>query len=567
MARAAGELGQLVILMAKLFELRAARSEALRRVAPMMKPAVIVPEDQPLTLANLSPGRPQKRLALAVALAFLGALFISAGELSNIQLGRIDAFVPAYGTAIFVNDLITAVLLFNQFAILRSRALLAISSGYLFTALMVIPWLLTFPGVFAPGGLLGAGLQSTNWLYVLRYAGFPTFVIAYALLKDADPPKRLRDGAVGTTILSSVAISAAVVCVVTVFVTAGDAYLPRISIDPIHFSTLWLYLASCLILWNALALILLWMRQRSVLDLWLMVVVCAYAIEIYLVSFPGLARFSAGWYAGRVFGFVSSILVLFVLLHEITTLYAQLLSAVLAQRREREARLMTGDAVSASIVHEVKQPLTAIIASANAGLNWLDRVEPDLDNVRNALRRVVTTGHRADAMIENIRAHFKMGARTRTSLDIDDVIQEALAVVRDKLQTYRVAVQAELNAGLPRITGEQIQLQQVLVNLITNAIDSMATKNGERVLSIRSEIHHSGDVMVSVADTGKGLEAGAVDRIFSPMFTTKTHGMGIGLSICRSIIEAHKGRLWVTADIGRGAIFHFTVPIDPGSPS
>jgi len=553
--------------MAKLFELRAARSEALRRVAPMMKRAVIVPEDQPLTLANLSPGRPQKRLALAVALAFLGALFISAGELSNIQLGRIDAFVPVYGTAIFVNDLITAVLLFNQFAILRSRALLAISSGYLFAALMVIPWLLTFPGVFAPGGLLGAGLQSTNWLYVLRYAGFPTFVIAYALLKDADPPKRLRDGAVGTTILSSVAISAAVVCVVTVFVTAGDAYLPRISIDPIHFSTIWLYLASCLILWNALALILLWMRQRSVLDLWLMVVVCAYAIEIYLVSFPGLARFSAGWYAGRVFGFVSSILVLFVLMHEITTLYAQLLSAVLAQRREREARLMTGDAVSGSIVHEVKQPLTAIIASANAGLNWLDRVEPDLDNVRNALRRVVTTGHRADAMIENIRAHFKMGARTRTSLDIDDVIQEALAVVRDKLQTYRVAVQAELNAGLPRITGEQIQLQQVLVNLITNAIDSMATKNGERVLSIRSEIHHSGDVMVSVADTGKGLEAGAVDRIFSPMFTTKTHGMGIGLSICRSIIEAHKGRLWVTADKGRGAIFHFTVPIDPGIPS
>jgi signal transduction histidine kinase len=533
----------------------------------MVKLAVIVPEDQPLTLANLSPGRSQKRLALAVALAFLGALFISAGELANIQLGRIDAFVPAYGTAIFVNDLITAVLLFNQFAILRSRALLAISSGYLFTALMVIPWMLTFPGVFTPGGLLGAGLQSTNWLYVLRYAGFPTFVIAYALLKDADPPKRLWDGSVGTTILSSVAISTAVVCVVTVLVTAGDAYLPHISIDPVHFSTLWLYLASCLILWNAFALILLWMRQRSVLDLWLMVVVCAYAIEIYLVSFPGLARFSAGWYAGRVFGFMSSILVLFVLMHEITTLYAQLLSAVLAQRREREARLMTGDAVSGSIVDEVKQPLTAIIASANAGLSWLDRVEPELDNVRNALRRVVTTGHRADAMIENIRAHFKMGARTRTSLDIDDVIQEALAVVRDKLQTYRVAVQADLNERLPRIRGEQIQLQQLLVNLITNAIDSMATKNGERVLSIRSEIHHSGDVMVSVADAGNGLEAGAVDRIFNPMFTTKTHGMGMGLSICRSIIEAHEGRLWVTADQGRGAIFHFTVPVDPGSPS
>jgi C4-dicarboxylate-specific signal transduction histidine kinase len=252
----------------------------------------------------------------------------------------------------------------------------------------------------------------------------------------------------------------------------------------------------------------------------------------------------------------------FIVGHRVIAVHRQL-----RHRSEREARLMTGDTVSASIAHEVKQPLTAIIASANAGLNWLDRVEPDLDRVRNALRRVVIAGHRADAVIENIRAHFKMGARTRTSLDIDDVIQEALAVVRDNLRTHRVAVQANPNERLPRIRGEQIQLQQVLVNLITNAIDSMATKNGERVLSIRSEVHHSGFVMVSVEDTGKGLVPGAVDRIFNPMFTTKTHGMGMGLSIYRSIIEAHEGQIWVTANEGRGAIFHFTVPVDPGSPS
>ncbi|MBR0693930.1 MASE4 domain-containing protein [Bradyrhizobium lablabi] len=529
-----------------------------------MKPVVIVPEDQPLTLANLSPSPSQRRLALAVALSFLGVLLVSAGTLSNIQLGRIDAFVPAYGTAIFVNDLITAVLLFNQFAILRSRSLLAISTGYLVTALMVIPWMLTFPGLLTPDGLLGAGLQSTHWLYVLQYASFPTFVIAYVLLKDTDPPKQSWDGSVGTTIVSSVLMSAAVVCSVTVVVTAGDAYLPRVSIDPVRFSTLWLYLAGCLILWNAVALILLWIRQSSVLDLWLMVVVCACAIEIYLVSFPDPARFSGSWYAGRIFGFVSSILVLFVLLHEITTLYAQLLHAVLAQRRERDARLVTGDAVSASIAHEVKQPLTAIIASANAGLNWLDRVEPDLDGVRKAFGRVVAAGHRADAVIENIRAQYRMGARTRASLDIDDVIQEALSVVRDKLQAYQIAVQARSDERLPRVMGERIQLQQVLVNLITNAIDAMAAKNGERRLSIKSEARQSRYVMVSVEDTGKGLDRDAVDRIFNPMFTTKTHGMGMGLSICRSIIEAHEGRLWVTVDTSRGgAIFHFTVPVDP----
>src|SRR5215469_4251545 len=157
----------------------------LRRREWMKKPAVLVTEDQPLTLSNSAPGRSQKRLAVAVLLAFVTALFLSAGEISNVQLGRVDAFVPVYGTAIFVNDLITAVLLFNQFAILRSRASLAIASGYLFAGLMIIPWLLTFPGVFTPGGLLGAGLQSTAWLSVLRYLGFPTFVIAYALLKDA----------------------------------------------------------------------------------------------------------------------------------------------------------------------------------------------------------------------------------------------------------------------------------------------------------------------------------------------------------------------------------------------
>ena len=127
----------------------------------MMMPA-IVPEDQRFTLANLSPGRRQKRLAFVVVLAFLGALFISAAEFSNVQWRRIDAFIPAYATAMFVNDLITAVLLFNQFAILRSRALLAISIGYLFTGLILVPWMLVFPGAFAPGGLLGAGLQSTD---------------------------------------------------------------------------------------------------------------------------------------------------------------------------------------------------------------------------------------------------------------------------------------------------------------------------------------------------------------------------------------------------------------------
>src|SRR6202165_1698053 len=178
----------------------------------MVKTAPVVPEEQHFLLSSLSPGRAQRRLALAVVLALLVVFFITeVGPLSTIQLGRIDAFVPAYATAMFVTDSITAVLLFAPFSILRSPALLAIASGYLFTALMLIPWMLTFPGVFTPGGLLGAGLQSTTWIYILWHAGFPLLVIAYALLKDADPAKRWR-GSAGAAILLSVAMTAVVVC-------------------------------------------------------------------------------------------------------------------------------------------------------------------------------------------------------------------------------------------------------------------------------------------------------------------------------------------------------------------
>jgi signal transduction histidine kinase len=531
----------------------------------MVNTATVVPEEH-FILSSLSPGRAQRRLALAVVLALLVAFFITEGPLSTIQLGRIDAFVPAYATAMFVNDSISAVLLFAQFSILRSRALLAIASGYLFTALIVIPWLLTFPGVFAPGGLLGAGLQSPGWLYTLWHAGFPTFVIAYVLLKDADPAKRLWRDSAGAAILLSVAVTTAIVCAAGFIATQEDALLPRLNVDPLHFSTLWLYIAGCLVLWSVLALELLWIRRRSVLDLWLMVVMCAYVIEICLTAFPVPTRFSFGWYGGRLFGLVSSSLLLFVLLYEITVLYAQLLRADLAQRREHEARLMTGDAVAATIAHEIKQPLSGMITNAYAGLNWLNRSMPDLDEAKAAFNRIVADGHRAGTVIGSIRAIFKKDARNRTSLDINDLIGEALDLTRGNLQRHRILVQAEPNAQVPRVTGDRIQLQQVLLNLITNAIDSMAAKDGARVLCVRTEVHDDG-VFVSVADTGTGIGSQDLERIFNPLFTTKSGGMGMGLPICRSIIEAHDGRLWAVPNEPEGAVFQFSLPADGATPA
>jgi signal transduction histidine kinase len=294
------------------------------------------------------------------------------------------------------------------------------------------------------------------------------------------------------------------------------------------------------------------------LDLWLMVVLCAYVIEQPLSYYPVASRFSVGWYSVRIIGYVASSLVLIVLLYEITTLYGRLLGAVLAQRREREARLMTGDTVAATIAHEVRQPLTSMITSADAGLRFLDRENPKVDKAKEAFERIVSDGHRAGDVIGSIRGVFKTDIRKRTNLDVNELIQEALALTRSDLEKHQILVQSPPNYQHPAIRGDRVQLQQVLLNLIMNAIDAMAAKGDPRILSVKSETVE-GNVMISVADTGKGILSSDRDRIFTPLFTTKSDGMGMGLSICRSIIEAHAGRLWVVPNTPEGAVFQFTL--------
>ena len=457
----------------------------------------------------------------------------------------------------FVTEALTAILLFAQFSILRGRAILVIASGYLFTAVILIPWILTFPGVFGSTSLIG-GMQSTVWLYVFWHAGFPMFVIGYALLKDADPSKQFWHGSVAAQIALSVAVTTAGVLVVTVICTAGEALLPQVMLDSLRFGPLWPIAGAPVVLLSTSALIALWLRRRSMLDLWLMVVMCLFLID-QLNYYFNSARFTLGWYAIRISGVIAGSLVLICLLYEISSLYATLLAAIFAQRREREARLMTGDTIAAAIAHEVKQPLTAMVTSADAGFRFLDRSTPNLDRAKEAFKRVVADGHRAGAMVDSIRANFRNDERTKTSLDVNELIRNALALERGDLQKHRILVQAELNKQLSEVLGNQVQLQQVLLNLITNAIEAMAGKDEPRVLCVKSEPHEGDSVMVSVLDTGTGVSPQDTDRIFNTLFTTKPDGMGMGLAICRAIIEAHNGRLWFSPNTPRGAIFQFTL--------
>ena len=527
----------------------------------MTKITAIGADEQHFLLWNLPPSRLQKRVALVVVLVLFAVFVgITVGVLEGLHTRRSDSFMPAYLTAMFVCDSITAVILFAQFSIVRLRSILVMANAYLFTALVLIPYGLTFPGVFAPTPPIGS-LQSAACLFILWHCGFPLFVIVSALSKDAPPGERFWGSTPGAAIAQSVTLTATLVLAGALVCITGGESLPRIMADDSgQFSPLWIELvAAPVALLTISAILLLWRRQRSMLDLWLMVVMFVYFVEMPASYFPDPTRFSPGWYAARLFGFLGSSLILIVLLYEIQALYARLLGAVFAQHREREARLMTGDAVAAAIAHEVRQPLTAMVTNGDAGLRFLDRAIPDLDRAKEAFKRIVDDGHRAGAVVGSIRAIFKRDLQSRILLDVNDLIQEALALQRGDLQKSRILVQADLTSPLPEVCGDLVQLRQVLLNLITNAIDAMNSVEDPRVLSVKSETHESEGVKVSVADTGTGIDSQDAGRIFNPLYTTKADGMGMGLAICRSIVEAHDGQLWVAANAPRGAVFQFTL--------
>ena len=225
-------------------------------------------------------------------------------------------------------------------------------------------------------------------------------------------------------------------------------------------------------------------------------------------------------------------------------------------------RLTTLGQLAASIAHEVNQPLAAIVADANASLNWLAAAKPELERVRETLVAIATDGHRAADVIQRIRQLATKTEPGKAQLDVNDVVRDVVGLVRAEVARYEITLTLESASPLPSVVGDRIQLQQVVLNLVMNAIEAMASVTGRpRKLVIRSERHDDDVVRVAVHDTGVGLKASDVDRVFSAFFTTKPGGMGMGLSISRSIIEAHGGRLWAAPNEPHGAIFQFSLPV------
>jgi len=495
-------------------------------------------------------------------MAALLAIFCAAAPYADYPLQRVPTFITAYGTAVVAIDSITAALIAAQFSVVRWTWLLVLASGFFFTALISASFTLTFPGAFTPSGLLGAGLQTAAWLSLSWHLGSPMILIIAILVRGSRETADIWQGSPGLAIVLSIALVTAIVCGLTwTFVVANDSILPWIFVYrvPGHNN---LDLFSLVIALNVIALVLLWVRRRSVLDHWLMVMCCAWLFKILLSGVLAGSRYSLGWYAGRIFELTAIFIILLLFLSETTALYANMVRASIQRRGARQARQIAMDAMAASLGHEIRQPLTAMLVNAEAGARQLTKAEPDLEEAHAAFSDIAAEGKRIKEIIGGVRTMFKRSTHDRQALDVNKVVRDTLATVDLELRQQRVIVKTELDNDLPPVLADSGQLHQVFLNLVTNALEAMVGINDRpSVLRVASSsVADSSDIAVTVEDTGVGIEDKDIGRIMEPFFSTKFTGAGVGLTICQVIIAAHGGSLEVCANEPHGTTFRVTLP-------
>ena len=569
------------------------------------------------TLLSTWPAGPGERRFAFVVILVSVALFTVAAPFAKQSLPQVWAFVPGYESALVVTDLITAVLLFGQFRIARSSAVLVLASGYLFTALTTIAHALSFPGLFAPGGLLGAGPQSTAWLYMFWHGGFPVFVVAYTVLRGSTR-EAMPDAA-----RSGVAITgAAVAVIVTVIgfaalalgghdalpaVMAGDHYTP---VMIVVVSTVWL--ASLFA-----GLLLLRRRPYSVLDLWLMVVMCAWLFDIALSAVLNAGRFDLGFYAGRVYGLLAASFVLMVLLLENGLLHVRLTEAH-AHERRRAADLQRlsegleslnaqlGDSnlrlqeqtrhkseFLANMSHELRTPLNAIIGFSEllrAGMGG------DVDDQRRFADYIFQSGQHLLALINDILDLSKIEAGkveiTLEPIHLEPILADALALLANQARAKRISLKADQRGSVGVLLADRRRLKQILLNLVSNAVkfapqDGQVTLSAEAVDRLRAgtalpgfregvrlplpatEFEHFFEI--SVSDDGIGITPEDMRLLFTPFTqiasksTRKVEGTGLGLSVVHRLAQLHGGTVAVTSEPGKGSCFTVWLPARSGA--
>jgi signal transduction histidine kinase len=517
--------------------------------------------DFPTVITDMPINAAQRTAAVGV-MVVLFAIAVAAAPFANLPKAHFDAFIPVLQSVACLVDLITAALLFSQYSIRALPATLVIATGYIFSGLFAFAQTLAFPGAYAPAGLIGDGRNTAAWLFVLWHTAFPLAVLIYALSKDravsASRPRKSPALTIIVTIMGTVLAAA----VLTYLASILSVVMPALY-EGATRQTRWANAAN-IYLWllNNAALAALFFRRRTILDLWLMVTLFAWWPNFLTAAFFTVVRYSIGWYISRCFAVVASSTLLMVLLAETTVLYARLASSILLLRRERTERLTTVEAATAALAHEVRQPLAGITSLGAAGLRWLDRTPVEVDKAKSCLTSILGAAQRADEIITSVRELFKKTPSHRALVQLNDLSRLVMQLARHDLLSSGTTVASDYQEDLPLIYADHIQLQQVLLNLVKNSIDAMIGRPfGERRLLVATGSAGHSAISFYIRDSGPGIAAEDRDRIFHPFFTTKSNGMGLGLSICRTIVEEHGGTLRLTKSGPAGSSFEIVLPI------
>lgn len=504
------------------------------------------------------------RIRARWAIALSGLVFLALVPWARTPVGPLPSFVPIYQSALIVCDLVTAALLFGQFRVRRTAGLGLLTAAYLFTAAVALVHLLTFPGAFAASGLLGAGPQSTAWLYMFWHAGFPLLVVAYALCSDRPAP--------GSALPAGLAVVTGAVLAVALLAIKGEALLPAV-MDGQHYApaqpwvlgTVWL---SCLV-----ALAAVWrLRRRSVLDLWLMVVMSAWFFDIGLSGMLNAARFDLGFYAGRAYGLLAASYVLIELLVENAHLHHREQQRAADLAAARDAALAADEAKSrflATMSHEIRTPMNAILGLTHLALDTkLDARQRDyLEKVHGSSKTLMR-------LLDDILDYSKMEAdhlKLEVEVfDLETVLGNVAELFSARAEQAGTTLLVDLDPRLPaRASGDPLRLAQALNNLVGNAIKF--TPQGEVVLGAELVARTPDEIVVRffVRDTGIGMTEEQVGRLFKrftqaePGTARRFGGTGLGLAICKHLAELMGGTIGVTSALGKGSVFSMTVRFTP----
>ncbi len=544
-------------------------------------------------LSTALTGRSDKRLALIVVL-LSAAGFAAAIPFAKVPLLHVDAFIPAYEAALILIDAITAVMLFGQFRWSRSPGLLLLGAGYLYDALLVAPHLLSFPGALSPTGLLGGG-QTTAWVYMFWHAGFPAFVIAYALLNARDIRRgkgndSIDAAMVGLTIIATVALAVGLTAVAAHHETllptllgTDNSYQPAY---PIAVSIAW---ASSLA-----AIVVVWLQRRhTVLDLWLMVMLCAWVFDIALSAVFNAQQFDLGFYAGRAYGLLATSFVLGVLLTETGGLHSRLaaakalldeyarglearvrartaeLEAEIAERQKAEAQLHQSQKMEAlgqltgGLAHDFNNHLGIIIGN----LDLLGDGSTLTADQKELVDEALAASFNGAELTQRLLAFARRQPLRPARIDVNKLIEDIIRLLRRTLGE-RVEISLNLDPEIPPITADPSQLETAIANLANNARDAMpkggrlTITTGVRYLDAEYATEHAevapgGYVLIEVSDTGTGMPPEVIARVFEPFFTTKEpgKGTGLGLSMVFGFMKQSDGHINVYSEPGRGTTF------------